>query len=312
MRLPFLVVFPCAIIAAPSTAAMAESPRDKARHHVEQGDAFKKRAQSAKEVGDDKNAVRLFRKAAKEYQQAYKFVPHPLMLYNQAQVSRLAGDRDQALRLYLEFLDYDPAGDAATFARQYVDILERRVRTDDDGDDDFGDDDDDDDDLGDDDDDDLGDDDEPSSKAPSSKKSSTSRELTEDTSPSSEASGAGLRYSGLGMMAAGAVSVGLGVKFGLDAKSISDCLSTYPSGCDQDFPTGQWTDAALALEEEGSAANQKMFLFTGIGAAAILGGGLLYYLGSKGSSAEEEEEAGLRILPQVERDRVGFSVFQRF
>ena len=99
--------------------------------------------------------------------------------------------------------------------------------------------------------------------------------------------------------------MGVGVKFGLDAKSISDCLSNYPNGCDQNFPS-QWTDEALALQSEGESAELNMLVFSGVGAAAILVGGLLY-LSGKGETRSRRRRR-VQIVPTVGTQAVGVSL----
>ncbi|MCP4444834.1 MAG: hypothetical protein GY811_05745 [Myxococcales bacterium] len=141
------------------------------------------------------------------------------MLYNLAQVSRLAGKQQAALDFYEEFLDSKPKGEAAGFARTYVRILERslaRTKWRDDDDDD------------DDDDAVLGD--------------------SDSKSPTSRDPGKGMRYGGIGLASAGLISLAVGVKFGLDAQSTSSCLSNYPENCgDRVFPSASGRSVALGL-----------------------------------------------------------------
>ncbi len=288
------------------TSLWADTARERAGKHVMDGDQLKGEAEEAKAEGDSTKAARLFDAAADEYQAAYDLVPHPLMLYNLAQVSRLAGKQQAALDFYQEFLESKPTGEAGDFARTYVRILERSLARrnradDDDDDDDLGDDDDDDDDdLGDDDDDDndLGDDDDDDDDLGGAK------------STSKADPGQGLRYGGMGLAAAGVVSIAIGVKFGLDAQSISSCLTNYPSDCDTSFPSDQWTDEALLLEQEGESASQKMIIFTGLGAAAMVAGGALYFLGNSKSAAAESK--ALTVTPTVDRHSVGLGFTGRF
>ena len=275
------------------TSLWADTARERAGKHVMDGDQLKGEAEEAKADGDSAKAARLFDAAADEYQAAYDLVPHPLMLYNLAQVSRLAGNQQAALDFYQEFLESKPTGEAGDFARTYVRILERslarrsRGDDDDDDDDDVGDDDDDDDDLGDDDDDNnLG------------------------VTKSKPDPGKGLRYGGMGLAAAGVISIAIGVKFGLDAQNISSCLTNYPSDCDTNFPADQWTDEALLLEQEGESASQKMIIFTGLGAAALVAGGALYYLGN--SKSAEAESTAVTVTPTVNRHSVGLGFTGRF
>ena len=313
----FLVAIALGFV-APSSA-WADTARERAGKHVIDGDQLKVQAEDAKSKGNSVQAQRLFRAAADEYQAAYDLVPHPLMLYNLAQVSRLSGDEQVALDFYQRFLESKPTGEAADFARAYVRILEKslardrgRQGDDDDavGDDDDDDADDDDDDdsqnaVDDDDDDDDGDDDDDDDFGDGS---GTQGDVTGATSDP----GRSLRYTGLGLGAAGVISIAFGIKFGLDAQSISSCLTNYPQSCDKTFPEGQWTDEALLLEQEGQSASNKMLIFTGVGAAALVAGGVLYYMGDKKKAEAPRDDSSVVFTPNVGTHSVGLGVLGRF
>lgn len=266
-----------------TTPASADSERERARQHVVDGDALKVAAEKAKAEGDSKEAARLFKESAEQYQAAYDLVPHPLMLYNLAQVYRLAGEAERSLQFYEDFLKADPVGEAADFARKYVKILERKVakakaREDVDEDQDW---------LPDEDDDDNADD--------------------GDDGTGGKGSSAGgsdsMRYGGLGLAAAGLASIAVGVKFGLDARDISDYLTSYP--------LEMWKDEDLLLQEEGKSAEQKMFILTGVGAALIIGGGVLYYLGGE-ERVPDNDSSAVRLTPSIDAHSAGWSLAGRF
>ena len=290
-----------AVVLLGTSRASADSERERARQHVVDGDALKVSAEKAKAEGDSDAAARLFQESAEQYQAAYDLVPHPLMLYNLAQVYRLAGEAERALQFYEDFLKTDPEGEAADFARKYVKILERKVANakardaaneeqdwlpdeeeeNEDGEDDFEFDDDEDD--------------------------------EEAGGKGSHAGGsASMRYGGLGLAAAGLASIAVGVKFGLDARNISNCLTNYPNSCDKAYPPGMWNDEALLLQEEGRVAEQRMFILTGVGAALIVGGGVLYYLGGEKSRATDSDRSALRLTPSIDAHSAGWSLAGRF
>jgi len=75
-------------------------------------------------------------------------------------------------------------------------------------------------------------------------------------------------FAALGVAGLGAISIGMGVKFGLDARAASE---------DVDGHTGAWTDALIARDRAGHEANAKMLVFAGGGAAMIATGGVLYW-----------------------------------
>lgn len=258
--------------------------RDDAFEHVSAGDAHKKRAEELKKDGRDALAAQRFLDAAVEYQAAYDLVPHPLMLYNLAQVYRYAGDKIQALAFYQEFLDTDPDGPAAVAARKYAIRLKERLKRE------------------------TPDTSEPDPEDNDPKDTDQSNDGEQDgtadpVDPSladdrSDGGGQGLRYAGLASVAVGAVALGFGIKFGLDAKNTSDYLTNYNDDA--------WTEGALALQAEGKTSEKRMFLLTGIGAAAILAGGVMYVLGSRDSN--KEQQASLQVLPAMGTDQVGFTL----
>jgi tetratricopeptide (TPR) repeat protein len=78
------------------------------------------------------------------------------------------------------------------------------------------------------------------------------------------------RWSGLALGAAGAVALGVGIKFGLDARAAASAITDH---------RGPWTDSALAREAAGRSAQTRMLVFTSLGSAAAIGGSVLYVIG---------------------------------
>jgi hypothetical protein len=86
-----------------------------------------------------------------------------------------------------------------------------------------------------------------------------------------EVSGArGLRIAGLSAAGLGVISLGLGIKFGLDAKRDSDAVS---------MQRGSWTLADEATFNAGRAAQRDMYAAYIVGGALVVTGGVIYYLG---------------------------------
>lgn len=284
--------------------AAAESNRERARQHVIDGDALKVDAEKAKAQGDAKGAIVLFHESADQYQAAYDLLPHPLMLYNLAQVYRLAGDTERSLALYQEFLDSNPSGEAAKFAHKYVKILKRAVtrvkEREATGEQNEP----------------LGDDNDTADEDTADEDTAdedTADDSSDDDEHSEPVGGANdaMRYGGLGLTAAGVISVAVGIKFGLDARNISTCLTNYPLSCDKQYPSSEWTDESLALQDEGKAAEQRMFVLTFVGAAFIVGGGLLYYLGGR-QSTDTDGSTAFHVMPSVDASSAGFALSGRF
>ncbi len=68
-----------------------------------------------------------YEEAAAEYIRAFELSGKPLLLFNTAQVWRLAGRWELAVQRYREYLELDPTGPGADVARQYVEILQRAL-----------------------------------------------------------------------------------------------------------------------------------------------------------------------------------------
>ncbi len=210
-----------------------EARRREASEHVQRGDAFK-------ESGD-------YAAAAREYQKAYALVPHPVLIFNLAQVYRLGGDRERAIEHYDRYLAADPNGRASRQARQFADQLRRELER------------------------------ERAGREGARPRADTAPEpagtTAVDQSAEPPSPGRGLRLAGMVSAGAGLVAIGVGVKFGLDARGISDDIDAHTEG--------EWPEELLARQADGEAAQRNMFILTGVGAAAIVAGGALYYFGHR-------------------------------
>jgi hypothetical protein len=83
------------------------------------------------------------------------------------------------------------------------------------------------------------------------------------------------RLAGIGVAAAGALALGTGVYFGLEARSASaEIDGVFRSG-------GTWSEDLRRTEERGKRASTLMIGFTAAGTAALATGALLYYLGHR-------------------------------
>jgi len=65
--------------------------------------------------------------AIQKYQEAYELRPHPTLIFNLAQVHRLAGDSALARSLYQRYLTLAPTGDLAPDARTFIAELDART-----------------------------------------------------------------------------------------------------------------------------------------------------------------------------------------
>jgi tetratricopeptide (TPR) repeat protein len=92
--------------AAPVPAVTDKTKAKTAKQYVDAGLA-------AQNTGDYDTAITFYTKA-------YELVPHPVLIFNIAQATRLAGRIDDALALYAKYLAADPNGSQAQTARDIV------------------------------------------------------------------------------------------------------------------------------------------------------------------------------------------------
>lgn len=267
-----------------------EDARRRAGAHVERGDQFK-------EAGN-------YQGAAEEYLAAYELVPHPVLFFNLGQVYRLGGELEVALDYYERYLDAEPDGRAADQSRTYVKALraelDRRSAQSQGGSSDAG--------KGD------GKGAGQGTNAGDGKGTGNGEGGGSATGGSSGSAGTvmkdsgdrlskgkTLRIAGMASAGVGVALVAVGIKFGLDASSISDELSEHD---------GTWTEELLAKQEQGRSAQTRMWLFSGLGVAAVAAGGALYYLGLRADA--DHPEGRLTATPVLSGDAAGFAISGRF
>jgi tetratricopeptide (TPR) repeat protein len=112
-----LAVASAVMLPAPSAAHAQPAPSDKAKIKVAK--SYVAAGLAAQSSGDYDTAIELYRRA-------YDLVPHPVLLFNIAQVHRLAGRVDLAVELYQRFLATNPTGAETEIARALLEELEER------------------------------------------------------------------------------------------------------------------------------------------------------------------------------------------
>ena len=214
-------------------ALAATAAADSAR---DQGRAHFKQGKAFQDAGS-------YERAAQEYTLAYETDRRPEMLFNIAQAYRLAKIRERALFYFRQYLEKQPDGAGADEARKHVATLTKEI-------------------------------DEAKAAAkeppptllpPEPIASPVERTVTEDR-------GKGLRIGGIATGALGIVAIGLAVKFGLDARSAADDISSH---------TGPWTTGDEGRFDDGERADRNMKITYAIGGALVAGGALLYYFGHR-------------------------------
>jgi tetratricopeptide (TPR) repeat protein len=245
-----------AVVAALAGAAIAQprpplddATRARASAHVKQASAFFRTQQ--------------WDRAIAEYQAALDLTGEPLMIFNIALANDRAGRAELALAGYKKYLDLAPTGQIADEARDSVarlspivdkiaaDRAASAARAA-----------------------------EAEAAASAARKAEADRQATAAAARAARAARAAdadradarasrLRWLALGAGVVGVAGVGVGVKFGLDARSASQFISDH---------RGNWTDDVLARDAEGRSAETKMIIFTSVGGAALVGGGILYLM----------------------------------
>lgn len=102
------------------------------------------------------------------------------------------------------------------------------------------------------------------------------------TDDAAQRRGSTQRWVGIGVGAAGVIATGVGLAFGLSAKSSLDD-SNRSGRCDaRDFCTPE----GLALRDDASRSAALSTVFVGVGAAALVGGVILYLTAPKSAAAQ--------------------------
>jgi tetratricopeptide (TPR) repeat protein len=206
-----------------------------------------------------------FARAVDEYKAAYELDPRPELLFNIAQAYRLAGDKKQALDNYKRYLLAQPDGKGADEARVLVAELERQI------------------------------DEDATRVAPNLVPPVPVPPVPVPThvdTPPAQESRSTLKIAGIASAGVGLVAVGVGVKFGLDARAASNAITTH---------SGPWTLAEMTRFEDGQRASRNMVISYVAGGALVAAGGVMYWLGTHSQA-----------VPVVTAQSAGVAVTGRF
>lgn len=254
-RLSIVVMLGVAVPALPALPAHAQRAdgqrrdlKKAARVHYERGRAHHERHE--------------YDLAIREYLLAYELQPSAGLLFNIAQAYLLAGDREKALEHYRAYLREEPEGEVADLARQRIEAIEGELAAE------------------------TPPPAEPAEQPePSPEDDPVAAPLPPPEPEDTGSPGLGLRLTGIAVGAVGLAGVGLGIKFGLDARAVQDRIDSQPDGTPWDFDD---------LYAEGQAANRNMWISYGVGGAALIAGGVLYFFGQNAKNTSEEP---LAIVP---------------
>jgi tetratricopeptide (TPR) repeat protein len=198
--------------------------------------------------------------AIAEFRAAWELVREPDLVFGIALALHKKGDHKAALAEARRYLELAPTGSAANEARELVVVLTPKVEAlDADA---------------------VRRDAEAKRQAEAeAKRRADERAQREHASADERRRARMLRWSGIAGAVVGASLVGLGAKFGLDARDASDELTAHTMD--------MWTDELLARQAEGRSANRKFIALTAIGSALIIGGGVVYVLGRRAEPRAE-------------------------
>jgi tetratricopeptide (TPR) repeat protein len=238
----------CAPAHADPRKPLDPETRTKASGHVKQAQEFFKTEQ--------------WDKALAEYSAALELTGEPVLVFDIALVHDKAGHPEEALAGYKRYLELEPTGQVAGEAREDVarlvpiveQILERKRQGDADR-----------------------------ARAEAQRHELARRRAMRDEqlgrAEDIDARASGYRWTAIGLGGAALVTLGIGVKFGLDARSASNELSAF---------TGpMWTPELLQRDADGRSAQKKMTVATSIGAAVAVSAGVLYLLSRRAHGRAE-------------------------
>jgi tetratricopeptide (TPR) repeat protein len=291
MRSTHLIVVAAMMLHASMPSAALAQPvaqdQQQARLLFDQAESHKRKGDEHAARGEQDAAREAYGQAADAYTRAFELYEHSAFIYNLAQMRRLRGERLRAIRAYETFLVLDPNGPQAATAKTFiaqltVELDAEASKT------------------------------EPDPRPPEPEPD-TPPEPAPPTGPTTEpvgpttgpnstvpggtsspqpdhplaisdtrpdpARGRGLRVAGMVSMAAGAVGLGLGIRFGLDARAVSLELSDKPPG-------EPWDDQDRRRLARGEDAERNMAIALGAGSAAVIAGGVLYAIGVASGEGE--------------------------
>ncbi|HEY8147010.1 MAG TPA: tetratricopeptide repeat protein [Kofleriaceae bacterium] len=207
-----------------------------------------------------------YQRAAAEYLQAFALFPDPELLFNVGQVYRLAGDHELAAAYYRRYLELEPEGRAAPEARRHLDALGGTLP--------------------------AGSTESKWGASPDSTEPAPAAAVAatpqRDTSPD-DRRGRWLRLGGLAAGGTGLLFLGVGLYYGIEARSISAELSQVD----------RWTAERLDRFDDGERAEARAIGFSIAGGALLVGGGVLYWLGRRSQGRVVEVGAALGPAGEV-------------
>jgi hypothetical protein len=249
----------------------------------QQASSLVKQAIAKSQAGDHATAIEL-------YLQAYALIPQPLLLSNiGSEYQQEPGKQVEALKYFCKYLEADPTGSNAGYATAQAKALQIQLGNKVDSEDVC----------------------KPAKPepaptpppTPTDTGSGAGSQVTGTTDiaqppppPPENHGGNALEYTGLGIAGLGAVSLGVGVYFGLQAKDISDQISNHKT-------SDPWPANIKQMEADGQSDENKQIGFLIGGGVALAAGTVLYFVGKSHASSEH-----VSVVPVVTPNSAGFAL----
>jgi hypothetical protein len=241
------------LLASGLAGAQPAAQTDKLR---QQAGELVKKAIAKSQAGDHESAIDL-------YGQAYILVPTPILLSNIASEYQSSNKPVQALKYFCDYLKAEPTGANVTYATAQAKTLQIQLGHTPVDDSDV-----------------CKPPEPPKLVEPPKPEPTVTATTTPITEPSAPQPGRTFEIAGLAVGGAGVLAFGVGVYYGLQAKSISDDISSHSTMM-------AWRNDIVAYEQEGQDDQTKQIIFMTAGGVIAAGGVVLYVLGhSKNTAAE--------------------------
>lgn len=258
----------------PATA-LAQSAKDK-----QKASEMVKQAIAKSQAGDHEAAVEL-------YLDAYKIIPQPLLLSNIGSEYQQMKKPVEALSYFCKYLEADPTGNNASYVTAQAKTLYIElggVTT-------------------------VADEDvcKPIVKAAPEPPKEDPIVTPPPAAPAPvvqgpEGKSSPVRWVGAGLAVVGAGVFGLGVYYGLEAKSISDEITNHD-------PNDPWPGDINQMEADGKSFEKKQIIFMAGGGVALAAGVVLFFVGGP---KKTESSTGVSFAPIATGDQFGMTAFGRF
>lgn len=265
------------LLVASPVLAQPTPPEPTAAEKAKAGDLVKK-AIAKSQAGDHAAAIDL-------YLESYKVIPTPLLLSNIGTEYQSAQKPVEALKYFCMYLKEDPTGPVASYATAQAKVVQNQ----------------------------LGNpvtDDAKVCEAkveppPPVKPPPPALPPPAVTTPSEgRPPGKGMQYAGIGVGAAGAVSLAIGVVYGLRAQKISDEISDH---CMGQVPCPSWPADIKQKEKDGQSYENIQIGTLILGGALVAVGAVVYVVGRK-QEAGAKEQPTVTVAPSITPDTFGVTI----